>query len=910
MGTSDVGPENLLTHAVGCLTARRVAILAIVFLSVVMLCVSSSFQVIGTSAGAAAPQASKLSGGTHAPSAFMGYNVTFSQTGLTMGTTWAVTLNGIVKSARGNIVFPEIPNGTTPWNTTSYAGLYPTPGSGSIQVSGAAATQPIVFAALPGRYTVTFSETGLPGGTAWGVTFNNTYYLAAGGGPGGARVTIPNVVNKTLGYAWNVSTFGGLFPNPSSGSIVVNGSSPPTQAIAFAAAPGHYTVTFSETGLTGATVWGVTFNKTYYVAAGGGPGGSRVTIPNVVNNTLGYAWNASTFGGLFPHPASGSIVVNGSNPATQVIAFLPAPGRYTVTFTQTGLPGGTAWGVTFNGTYYPAAAGFGGAVTVTNVVNHTYAWNVSTFAGLFPSPASGSIVVNGTNPAPTAIVFAAAPGHYTVTFRETGLPGGTTWYLTFNNTLYSSATRTITIANVVNNTIGYAWNVTAIAGYSAAPPNGVLPVNGTNPPRQNIVFTPLTPGSYTVTFEETGLTTGTGWSVTLNGTLQAGVASNSIVFIVQNGTLSFNVTPVAGYQDTPATGSVPVNGQNMVEQITFFKGQPRYTVTFTESGLAAGTNWSVVFNGTAVGYSTTPNIVFQSFMNGTYPFDVASIGRETPSLAAGEVTVTGANAVQDVTFTLEPVAYSVVFNPLGLPVTETWAVTLGTTEKSSTGGQIIFSEANGSYTYTVGSVSGYTASPSSGPVTVNGSAVQQNITFTAAIPVYGVTFQASGLPANATWTVVLGGTTHSDTSAAISFEEPNGTYSFTITAPSGYTASPSSGSVIVSGATVTKNVTISSSSSSSSPLSSGTIYLILVIVIVVVVVVVLLLVLLLHRRKGSKAGAPPPPPMTQSEQAGWPPAHEEEAPASPASPEPSPAPADAPPAPPPAGEVPPAPPSE
>lgn len=58
-------------------------------------------------------------------------------------------------------------------------------------------------------------------------------------------------------------------------------------------------------------------------------------------------------------------------------------------------------------------------------------------------------------------------------------------------------------------------------------------------------------------------------------------------------------------------------------------------------------------------------------------------------------------------------------------------MTLAGATLSSTTNSIAFTKASGTYTYIVGSVTGYTASPSSGSATVSGIAVTQTITFTA-----------------------------------------------------------------------------------------------------------------------------------------------------------------------------------
>jgi len=85
--------------------------------------------------------------------------------------------------------------------------------------------------------------------------------------------------------------------------------------------------------------------------------------------------------------------------------------------------------------------------------------------------------------------------------------------------------------------------------------------------------------------------------------------------------------------------------------------------------------------------------------------------------------------------------YTVTFTESGLPSGTSWSVTLNGNTESSTTNTITFSVPNGTYSYTIGSVSGYTVSPSSGNITVNGVSVNQAITFTTVTTsLYTITF--------------------------------------------------------------------------------------------------------------------------------------------------------------------------
>ena len=64
---------------------------------------------------------------------------------------------------------------------------------------------------------------------------------------------------------------------------------------------------------------------------------------------------------------------------------------------------------------------------------------------------------------------------------------------------------------------------------------------------------------------------------------------------------------------------------------------------------------------------------------------------------------------------------------------------------------------------------------------------------------YPVVFNENGLGNQTSWSVTLNGTTHTSQRPDIVFEEPNGTYLFTVNTPPGFNVSPSQGTVMVDG---------------------------------------------------------------------------------------------------------------
>ncbi len=174
------------------------------------------------------------------------------------------------------------------------------------------------------------------------------------------------------------------------------------------------------------------------------------------------------------------------------------------------------------------------------------------------------------------------------------------------------------------------------------------------------------------------------------------------------------------------------------------------------------------------------------------------------SVAGGTFNVTVGPTIP-VVVPYTPANHSVTFSERGLPSGLTWQVTLGGGSMSlrTDGGtdDLTFTEPNGAYAYAIAGVPGWQQAtlPASGTVTVSGATVTEP-TLVYSQVVYAVTFTESGLASGKSWSVTLGPTLQSSTAASIVFSEPNGTYSFTIGAASGYVANPSSGSVVVAGA--------------------------------------------------------------------------------------------------------------
>ena len=534
-------------------------------------------------------------------------------------------------------------------------------------------------------------------------------------------------------------------------------------------------------------------------------GSNNVNVISDANNTVTTTITIGSAPAFAAYDLSnGHVYVSNFGQGTiSIITTSSSTSTYPVNFSESGLSAGTTWSVTLNGqTLYSSTS------TISfNAANGMLAFTVGTVRGYTGSPSSGSVTVNGTSQTVYIAFTPSTAAINAVTFNESGLPPGTIWSVTLSSLTLTSTTSAITF-NEANGT--YAYTVGAVSGYTLSPSSGSVTVNGASQ-TVFITSTPSTTSTFAVTFSESGLQSGTSWSVTLNG--QSLSSATSIIFFSEpNGTYSYTVGTVSGYTAAPSFGSVRTNGVAISVTITFTPSTvATYAVTFPESGLPNGISWSVTLNGAIK--SGTGNIVFTE-PNGTYTFTVGTVSGYTASPSSGSFTVSGVAVSKAITFTaLPPGRYSLIFSETGLPAGTNWSVTVGTTTYTSTGSTISFTETNGTYTYTVGSVTGYTATPSSGSVSVNGAAKTVSLKFAKASAgtTYAVTFSESGLPSGTSWSVALNGSTKSSTSVTITFQEANGSYVFTVGSVSGYAASPASGSVKVTGVAASQSITFSSS---------------------------------------------------------------------------------------------------
>jgi Divergent InlB B-repeat domain len=274
-------------------------------------------------------------------------------------------------------------------------------------------------------------------------------------------------------------------------------------------------------------------------------------------------------------------------------------------FQAIGLPSTSTYRFQFNGTGYSSAATR--SVSVSNLHSGFYAVSdveaTSSQAGwaYFGSPASGN-PIPVPFPGPVDLDFTtlenlAAPA-VTVSLEVTGIGSGTPWQLAINGTTYGSTGPSI---NVTLHPGTYP-----IAGSPAIAANDSVAYV---PQLNTSSLTITSAGVYVIPYMLT-------YRVSASGTAGGSVQNGGTHWVAPGGIESFEAIPQTGsafagwlgvglgsYTGKDLYANVTVSAGPIVETASFLPPVlDGYTLNFTESGIPAGTWWTVVVNGT--GYSS------------------------------------------------------------------------------------------------------------------------------------------------------------------------------------------------------------------------------------------------------------------------------------------------------------------
>jgi DNA-binding beta-propeller fold protein YncE len=470
-------------------------------------------------------------------------------------------------------------------------------------------------------------------------------------------------------------------------------------------------------------------------------------------------------------------IANNGSGTLSIFRPVPSP-KYSVAFSESGLPAGTPWNVTLDalqGGNSTAQVGF-------SLINGTYSFSVRWVSGgsgtaYAPGQFSGSVTVNGSDVV-VAVTFRPVP-LYTVSLSEVGLPNGTIWWMnTSIGQSFSGNSPTLVLSEPAG-----AFNFTAQAPsrdwYSVVGNFSVMS-SGALPPVvfrefRTVVGVSLQYLSSPFTLPSRlpfylNLSDGESFSGTFDPTSAQVVLNVSLL----NGTYGYRLSIMQGDTFTaldfindaqPFSSSngyfteLPVRTPGALMEIQFAVVALTGEVLFQESGIPRGTVWNLSINGTMAGnpYSaavaTGGASALDLEVNGTYHFRATAAGgafppvegnytvrwnftiRITQSIGGFSIYWTSPVAVIPVDFAAA--RYPVTVEERGLPPGTNWSFEVDGSTDAVNGSQWNLSLPNGSYALRPANTSGFYATNSSIPCVVNSTGLSVVVDYVPYAHIYG-----------------------------------------------------------------------------------------------------------------------------------------------------------------------------
>ena len=640
-------------------------------------------------------------------------------------------------------------------------------------------------------YTVTFTESGLPTGSYWAVYFFVVENPALNGTVPSQTTTvvIPEVPNGTYGFSVLEGVVG-LEAEPDQGTVQVDGG-PVAVPIAFAPQPAGYTLINVRLVAFG------TYTQLDFVLEGGGL--SLLASPP-------YEWEGGVFAWEGEVSSNGTPILCGDEQISGPEWSADCPTTPAYVSWDVNVTGciGTDCDVTGQ-----IAASIGTYVNPSSPIYQGFGFwgNSSDWVTMNQSSTDPNVSINVTGSL----------------FEGPNTTGSLCpCYLNISGYTYPSITPyslDLTDTTSVNLSLSPGRYYFVFQAANGFPP--ILTNQGTfvqisqSLSTGSFVVGPVESEPFNVDFEETGLPSGTPWTVDFGGEINEST-SNSIGFDVVNGTYAYLVSS-ADNSMIPYSNYLTVNGASQAVEIDF------YNVTFNQtddSQLPVDRAWNISLDGILGSAPTGLEGITFLAANGTYAYEIgyaSGYGAFTngTDVEASGVNFGNATVLDDDTFvnvTFLQFTFGVLFTEKGLPqkllgtqsltVTD-WSVTL-TNVSSQTSRTVrwdetesLFAEPNGTYSFLVAPIADWSILPQSGTVQVNGASLVITISFAL---LYNLTFNETGLPAHATWALTLDGidysnetTGGSNPTGSIVVQVENGTQTFAIDPVAGTVVVPSSG---------------------------------------------------------------------------------------------------------------------
>lgn len=256
-------------------------------------------------------------------------------------------------------------------------------------------------------------------------------------------------------------------------------------------------------------------------------------------------------------------------------------------------------------------------------------------------------------------------------------------------------------------------------------------------PGEYLAYEFYPPPTYNLTFTNSGLPAGTGWSVQIAGRQQLS-DNSSLTLALRNGSYGFELGLVSGWLPEPKRGLVSIAGNGRVVLVNWTR--VTYALTVTAGGLPQGANWSLLINGAQV-WARNGSVVTY-LPNGSFAWGVRSVAGYRPATEGGTLFIDNQSLSFDLPFT--PIVYGVIFSQVGLPANTLWGVLVAGANLTGSSNVLRVALPNGSYEFTIYTPAPYRASEAAGTLLVSGNATTHIVSFTPDAGILTGTVSPSG----------------------------------------------------------------------------------------------------------------------------------------------------------------------
>lgn len=399
------------------------------------------------------------------------------------------------------------------------------------------------------------------------------------------------------------------------------------------------------------------------------------------------------------------------------------------------------------------------------------------------------------------VVFESFPAGGTyVRLSERGVPAGTPWFVTVDGVAHRAVSPNVTL-------------LLAPGPYAVGAAPIPLPVGGKEyHPVERLAVYPYTSLPIAGAFTNATVNFVPQWRVNLSASPSAGgTLSSDVAWWNASQPLTVSVAQTTGYAFLRwgGWGAGAYNGTGRTITITPtgpVKEIARFVVgnqvNLEETGLPAGAPWNVTVRGFTTNGTGNEITVYEP--DGRFGFQIHTIPGYRATPKDGGLHVAAATLLVPIRFiriTPPQPAYSVNFQVSGLPASTPVSVTIRGVTHTASAFEPPFHLTNGSYVYSVNYIPGYHLDTNVHTFQVTGGGALFGLHFVPTV--YRATWEAYGAEPWMNWSIALAGVPLVANSSWISTTLLNGTYPFSVSVPSNFTATPRTGLLeIVGGAVV------------------------------------------------------------------------------------------------------------